>query len=81
MTREQLNRAWQIAKQMHNSGIPYNLDWAIGFKLSDYETRYVTIEAIADLIRYQCATMAGTWDMDAFNEIAQHGKQKFLVVE
>jgi hypothetical protein len=79
MTRQQLQRAFQIAKQRNSK---YDsLDWAVGFGLSDYEPMHITVEMLANLISYQCACLDGSWDQAALNEIAEHGKRKFVVID
>lgn len=79
MTKNELTMAWHIAKS--DSFVPdySSLNWSIGFGLDDYEPRDITVEALATLICYQCKCLNGSWDMEAFNEIAEHGKYKFLV--
>lgn len=79
MTKNELTMAWHLAKS--ESFVPdyNNLDWSIGFGLKDYKPRDITVEALASLICYQCLCLNGAWDMDAFNEIAEHGKAKFRV--
>ena len=79
MTKNELSMAWHIAKS--DTFVPNykTLDWAIGFGLSDYKPRDITVEALANLISYQCKCLDGSWDMEAFDEIARHGKYKFLV--
>ena len=79
MTKYELTMAWHIAKS--DSFVPnYNtLDWSIGFASNEYKPRDITVEALATLISYQCKCLDCSWDMEAFNEIAEHGKTKFMV--
>jgi hypothetical protein len=79
MTKSELTMAWHIASQ--ESFVPdyKTLGWSIGFGLDDYKPRDITVEALATLICYQCKCLDCSWDMDAFDEIARHGKNKFLV--
>jgi len=80
MTKDQLNKAWALANQ--ESFVPNykTLGWSIGFGLSDYKPVTISIEALATLICYQCGRLNMTWDMEALDEIARHGKEKFLVL-
>lgn len=79
MTKSELTMAWHIAKS--DGFVPdySSLSWSIGFGLDNYSPRDITVEALATLICYQCKCLNGSWDMEAFNEIAEHGKHKFLV--
>lgn len=79
MTKDDLGRAWRIATRVNRQrGC---LDWADGFGLSDYQPKHITIEMLADLISYQCWNFSGSWDQAALNEIAEHGKRKFIVID
>jgi len=80
MTKDELNKAWAIANQ--ESFVPdyKTLGWSIGFGLSDYQPVTISVEALATLIHYQCGCLDMTWDMEALDEIARHGKNKFIVL-
>ena len=58
-----------------------NLDWSIGFALEEFEQVHITVDALASLIRYQCLNIDCTWDIKALDEIAKHGKHKFIVIK
>jgi len=79
MTKQDLQRAFEIAKK---GGSKYDsLDWSLGFGMSDYEPKHITVGMLASLISYQCACLDGSWDQVALNEIAEHGKRKFVVID
>jgi hypothetical protein len=78
MTKQNLRRAFEIAKQGNSK---YDsLSWADGFGMSDYQPQHITIDMLANLISYQCRCFDGSWDQAALNEIAEHGKRKFIVI-
>ena len=79
MTKHELTMAWHIATC--ESFVPdySTLDWSVGFALANYTPCNISVEALATLICYQCKCLNGSWNMTAFDEIATHGKSKFLV--
>lgn len=79
MTKEELKQAVTIAK----SSIVLNRDISIfnGFALRDFKPLVVTIDDIAALVRWQAVCiLTGELDTEALNEIAQYGRNRFLVV-
>lgn len=80
MTKNELTMAWHLANDPSFISDPdTSLTWALGFGLEDFRPRHISVEALATLIRYQCRCLDMSWDMEAFDEIARHGKNKFLV--
>ena len=51
-----------------------------GFGLQDFKPVTCTIPQLARLIRWQCFVLNGTIDGQALNEIAFHGKKRFVVL-
>ena len=78
MTKSQLSEALKLAKT--DQEIEESIDIFYGFGIQGFTPVYVTIPQIAKLIRYQCFTFAGTIDDENFQEIANYGRSKFLVV-
>ena len=78
MTKPELTKAFEIAKS--NTELADNLSLFDGFGLKDFQPVYCSLQDVAKLIRWQCQTFGGTWDMNAFQEIAHFGKKKFIIV-
>lgn len=53
----------------------------MGFGLQDFAPVCCTLRQIASLIRWQALTFAGTWEMDALDEIREYGRRKFIVLD
>jgi hypothetical protein len=80
MTREELSRAFFLAKNRHTEE-PTDLSIFDGFGLQDFEKVNVTIDSVAALINWQCLQFNGQYDPVALNEVAEHGRKKFIVID
>lgn len=81
MTKAELTKAVKLSKS--RADIPFSdtsLELFNGFGLKDFKTVHVTLADVADLIRWQCSMFNGGFDTEALQEIATHGKNKFLIV-
>lgn len=83
MTKNELSKALELARS--DTELPPMLgpeatDLFDGFALESFSVVYCTMRQLAALIRYQCIMLNGGLDSEALNEIATHGKRKFMVV-
>lgn len=76
MNRQEFNRAFTIAQgpQSLPEG-PFN-----GFGLPDFQPVHVTLRQVAELMRWQALQFNGEWNAEALQEIAKHGRQKFIII-
>lgn len=51
-----------------------------GCALPEFTPVHTTLDAVAKLARYQCATLDGGWDADEFDSICRIAKRKFMVI-
>jgi hypothetical protein len=51
-----------------------------GFGLADFAPVTVTLRQVARLIRWQCQQFSGGYDMEALQEIRDHGRRRFDIV-
>ena len=81
MTLEQFRKAAALA--LSNAELPVaDAQVFDGFGLPSFQPVYVTIEAVAKLIRYQCFYLDGTFDSDALDGIARVAvkENKFILI-
>ncbi len=79
MTNDELNRAFSIAQggeELDDS----SLDVFLGFGLPGFRPVVCTLQMVARLIRWQCQQFNGGWDAEALQEIARHGRHRFIIV-
>ena len=80
MTKDQLSRAVSIADSDEDLSHE-DLHHFDGFGLKDFNPVFCTMRQLARLVRWQCQYIFGDgFDADALNEIARHGRKRFLVV-
>ena len=80
MTKNELKEAFAMAQRGEAYIEVGEMALFDGFGLKDFAPICCTMRQLAGLIVWQCQTFAGTWDMEAFNEIAEAGKRKFTIV-
>ncbi len=82
MTKREIGEA--IALAQSDIELPGMQDGALaifdGFGLPDFRPVYVSLEAVASLIRYQTFYLGDGIDNEALNEIAQCGRKQFMVL-
>jgi hypothetical protein len=84
MTLDQFKRAFAMASDdsFDYDGLAFMRDTPfLGFGLKDFNPISVTVRDVAKLIRYQCWFMNGDLDHEALNEIREHGRRKFIVLD
>ena len=79
MNKDQLSQAVALAQSGQDIGI-LETDKFSGFGLLNFEPVYCTITELAQLIRWQCCCLNGSFDGEALDEICQIGRQKFMLV-
>lgn len=83
MTKDEFKAAFQRAQDRKAQDLPFDwvaLDRFVGFGLRDFEPVHCTLDAVADLIRYQAQYFNGGWDHEELNNIAQVARRKFVVI-
>lgn len=83
MNKAEFQRAFKIAEKRAEAGVDY--DWSALEVLAGcgtFEVKKVscTVEAVAELIRYQARCLDGLWDHNEINNLADIAKRKFLIV-
>lgn len=79
MTLTQFQKAFAIA----NSNVDLsNVDDSIlfGYGLPTFKPVHTTLEAVAKTIRWQALQFNGQWNAEALNEVAEHGRKNFLIL-
>lgn len=79
MTLAQFQKAFAIA----NSNVDLsNVDDSIlfGYGLPTFKPVHTTLEAVAKTIRWQALQFNGQWNAEALNEVAEHGRKNFLIL-
>lgn len=83
MTNKQFKAAFAIAKDPEVA-IDLVNDPAMmvfdGFGLQDFKPVFVTLKAVAGLMRWQANFMFGGWDFVALEEIRAAGRMKFQIM-
>lgn len=79
MTKAELSAALKLALTKENLSNE-NIDHFDGFGLRDFQPTTCTIKQLARLIRWQCFCLDGSIDQNNLNEIAFHGKKRFVVI-
>ena len=79
MTSAQFKQAVALAKS--DTEIKDEIDIFDGFGLWDFKVVFVSLRQVARLIRWQCATFAGTWDSENMQEIQRHGRKRFQIID
>jgi hypothetical protein len=79
MTKQELAKALELAKTRHVEE-PTDISIFAGFGLRDFDPVYVTLDAVAALINWQCLQFNGQYDLVALNEIAYCGRKKFQII-
>lgn len=51
-----------------------------GCGLPDFKPVHTTLEAVAKLLRYQCAQFDGGWDATEFDNMCYIARRKFLIM-
>ena len=79
MTKNEFSAAVKLAKS--NADLS-NIDDSHlhGCALSDFQPVHTSLQAVAKLVRYQCAMFNGGWDESECNALALIAKRKFLIV-
>lgn len=80
MTFKQFQIAYSIAKDFDRNLSDVDDSNLYGFGLREFRPTHTTLEAVAKIIRWQALQFNGEWDIDALNEVIQHGRKKFLVL-
>ena len=83
MNTADFQRAFKIAEQKSETGEDFNhgaLDLFLGCGLPDFQRVFCTVEAVAELIRYQAKCLDGSWDHKELNSLADIARRKFIVV-
>lgn len=78
MTKSELSAALKIAKS--DKELHEDLSIFLGYGLKNFDKIYVTLDAVAKLIRYQCIQFDGSIDTEKLNSLAYHSRQKFMVI-
>jgi hypothetical protein len=84
MTLDQFKRAFAMASDdsFEYDGLAFMRDTPfLGFALKDFNPVAVTVRDVAKLIKYQCWFMNGDLDHEALNEIREHGRRKFIILD
>jgi hypothetical protein len=79
MTNEQFKEAVTLAKS--DTEIKDDIDIFDGYGLNDFKPVFVTLRQVARLIRWQCATFAGTWDSKELQSIQRFGRKRFQIID
>lgn len=83
MTKEEFKAAFDRALERKHQDLPFDwnaLDLFVGCGLREYKPIHCTLDAVADLIRYQAQFFNGGWDHAELDNIAKIGRSKFIVV-
>lgn len=79
MTSKEFSAAFKIAQSKRHLG-----DEAAGlfdgFGLPDFKVVHVTLDQVAELIRWQALQMNREFDPVALQEIADAGRKKFMII-
>lgn len=83
MNKAEFQRAFKIAEQRAETGVDF--DWSALEVLAGcgtFEVKKVscTVEAVAELIRYQARCLDGSWDHQEINSLADIARRKFTVI-
>ena len=77
MTKEEFKAAVKLAKSGPIQGL--NIDILMGFGLRNFQPVAVSLATVAECLRWQCLTFAGTWDDAAMDEVF-YFKDRFIIV-
>ena len=77
MTKNEFKAAVKLAKSGPIQGA--NMDILTGFALPDFQPVAVSLETVAEVLRWQCLTFAGHWDDAAMDEVYCF-KNRFIIV-
>lgn len=83
MTKAQLTQAMRQAEADSKAGKPFDheaMDILCGCALPEFEPVTCTLNAVANLVRWQAHRFDGTWDEQEINDIANIGRRKFNIV-
>lgn len=83
MDKNEFKRAFQVAQQRKADQVDFDHESIAlfhGYGLSDYKPVACTIEAVADLIRYQASCLDGSWDAKELNTLAHIARRKFTII-
>jgi len=78
MNKPELKLALELAKS--NQPLPTIPSCLNGYGLPGFTPVYVTIQAIAALIQWQCVCLDGSLDSEALNELATLGRKRFQII-
>jgi len=81
MNKAEQSKLWERVKA--RTGIDFamtNLHLFDGYGLKEFKAVSVTLDDVADLVRWQCAVFNGTWDLVEFNSILKFSKTKFIII-
>jgi hypothetical protein len=79
VNKQELAKALDLAKNRKVKE-PTDISIFAGFGGRDYQPVFVTLDAVAALINWQCLQFNGQYDAMALNEIAQAGRTKFQII-
>ena len=79
MNKVELAKALELSKTRKVSD-PTDISIFAGFALRDFRPIHTTIDAVAALINWQCLQFNGQYDLIALDEIASHGRKKFIII-
>ena len=80
MTLQQFQAAFAIAKDFDRDLSKVDDSILYGYGLATFKPVHTTLEAVAKTIRWQALQMNGEWDAEALNEVAEAGRNNFLVL-
>jgi hypothetical protein len=79
MTKNEFSEAVKLAKS--DASLSNICDLHLhGCGLPEFQPVHTSLEAVAKLVRYQCAMLNGGWDERECNDLAYIAKRKFLIV-
>jgi len=78
MTNDQLTKATKLATS--SKELPLCSGLFDGYGLPDFKPVYCSLQAVAELIRWQCVQLNGQLDMVEYNDLARLGKKRFLII-
>lgn len=80
MTTQQLSQAMKLAMDAKEYLADQHIHQFDGFALRGFEPIYCTLKQLAALVRWQAVQLNGAVDAAALQEVAYHGRNKFVVV-
>lgn len=78
MTKNEMKKAVELAKS--DKELSADISMFNGYGLPSFEIIHTTIEAVANLIRWQAIQLNGNFDMEELDCIAKIGRKKFVII-